>query len=61
MNATRDEYIAEVKRLFNAAKYGWSVWEEESANDDYDNDVAAHVSADRMSDQWVRRKADRNV
>ena len=58
---TREQYIEEVKTLFNAAKYGWSVWEDEGADDDYDHDVPAQVSADQLSTQWVRRRADRNV
>ena len=58
---TYANYVAECKLLFNADRYGWSVWEVSATEQGYEEGISPERVVERMSDSWCRRKANRNM
>lgn len=56
---TEAAFIAECKRLFNAARYGWSGWEQGKAESGWLNEQAPEAVVIRMNYAHQCRKADR--
>lgn len=58
---TEQQYIAECMALFGAARYGWTVWEEEAAHRGYQDDVSTADAVARMNHNFACRRADRRA
>jgi len=58
---TREEYTAEAQQQFNADRYGWSLWEQETTDNGYDEDRSVDSLVGRLNYNYECRKANRNA
>ncbi len=55
------EYIAECRRLFNTDRYGWSVWEQEAAQEAFCHGTDPAEVVGEMNYQHQVRRANRSA